>query len=512
VVCRGKLPAFIAKGVTVRIGAKMPDGGWAHPGPFEARVEERSEEASSAGVAHLTLARAWNRSSTSPGEEGATSGLGIFAANLDQVSKLAGAAFHYSKLPEIKAESYFLLGRAAHVLQKLGQAEQYYHAAYKNCDSLTPAAFGRAQLHINKKEYTKAIKLLEDVVLKDFPDHVDALHILGRLHYHTANTLKSQQEFHKHRKAIKKALKYLNRAVEVEKQDHEIWLVRAQVLQGEPSKLPGARESYEHAVALMKSKGIPIHPAILTNLGALQCQLKLFPEARKSYFDALLENEALREAEKVPRQNKKPRLLVSESGNQIFWQWQPIAGKVSGKAGDQALEVSEDLRQTLPTKGGQILANGLRLELSVEEDVTADSLPLKQPLLQDLDSVSVSSKVQIMEVGSSNVTTCFNLAILHESSGEWFAATELYKAILARFPNHIDANLRLGHVHRHLGASHKALQYYERGSKQNPKNPLPLAMAGDLYLEEYSEKPRSRRQRAKKRRAGQKLLREDTAP
>jgi len=48
----------------------------------------------------------------------------------------------------------------------------------------------------------------------------------------------------------------------------------------------------------------------------------------------------------------------------------------------------------------------------------------------------------------SNVTTTYNLACLHESCGEFAAAAELYRAILAKFPGYKDATLRLACVHQ----------------------------------------------------------------
>lgn len=82
----------------------------------------------------------------------------------------------------------------------------------------------------------------------------------------------------------RKALSYLDRAKALDPTCSDVWLTRAQCLQGDSTKKAEALESYTRGVALAVAA---VGCGVWTNLGCLQHEHGKLAAARRSYMNAL---------------------------------------------------------------------------------------------------------------------------------------------------------------------------------------------------------------------------------
>ena len=554
-----ELPEHVVVGVPVCIGSKHAID---HRNGLTGQqilhiVEPVGRSGNENGTLTLHLSKPWEGESES--------GLRLFCPNYKRVESLAGSAYWYSKNKEIRAESYYLLGRTDHARQNFSKAERYYTGAINLSPNFAPAHYGLAQMQMHNNQYSKAIASLEKAV-RAMPDALEALYLLTKLHFELATRAQNKRDHRKEREQTKKALEYVDRAKSVDPSNAEVWLLRGQLLQGDPRRREDACESFSRAVALLREQQQqhneeaeeqlpPVSAAVLTNLGSLQHELGRIDDARESYLAALEADFAVfKQAQEqlhgagASAAKRQRTLYISEPANSVFWEWRPLPGTVSAPKDAMLLTPSEDLAALGVDKNSQLrlsfnpdtllsrvssvtavidmglgaamdeqLLGGvpnaasssspyelglhggeLRLDCALNATVTANSIPLKTSVPAALDRAKLALKVVRLPLQPSNVTTAFNLAVIHEESGEFFAALEIYKAILVKFPTHKDAQLRLSGVHRQLGATAKAQTYLERVSKLLPKDPVPAAMIGSLHMEAFHDQDKSTKLEAAK--------------
>ena len=569
-----ELPEQLVANVPVRIGSTAGGvlavhGNDAHGSAAnkELYLVDPIEHSSGKAVVTLHLSEPW---------EGKTSsGLRLFCPDYKRVERLAGSAYWYSKNKEIRAESYYLLGRTDHARRNYSKAERYYTGAINLSPNFAPAHYGLAQMQMHNNEYSKAIASLEKAV-RAMPNALEALYLLAKLHFELASRAQTKRDHRKEREHSKKALEYVDRAKAVDPSNAEVWLLRGQLLQGDPRRREDACESFGRAVALLREQkqpekgenpilqSPPVQATVLTNLGSLQFELGRIEDARDSYLAALeadfadfkMAQDQLSGAAAAAAKRLRT-LYISEPANRVFWEWRQLPGTVSAPKDATVLTPSEDLTVVGVGKNSQLQLSfnpdtllsrvssvtavmdiglgatmdeqvigesasslssstssssssstasdsfGLRggdlhVEVSVDLAVTSSAIPLKRSVPAALDRARVALKVVRLPLQPSNKTTAFNLAVVHEELGEWYAAMEIYKAILVKFPSHKDAQLRLSGVHRQLGATTKAQTYLERVSKLLPKDPDSAAMIGALHMEAFHDKGKSAKLEAAK--------------
>ncbi len=68
------------------------------------------------------------------------------------------------------------------------------------------------------------------------------------------------------------------------------------------------------------------------------------------------------------------------------------------------------------------------------------------------------------------ITISYNLALLHERMGDYEAAIELHKAILAEHPTYVDCYLRLGYLARDSGHNNEAKRWFQHAQAIGERN------------------------------------------
>ena len=162
----------------------------------------------------------------------------------------------------VKAESCYIIGRFYHSQGKFGEAMEYYKEALKLRPDLVLAMFNFAQILLSRNELAGALELFEKV-LSLHPDDRDThayVMLVRALH--------------------KKEPSQLDRVREVAPgfaHEIDLWLLQAQLRQGDNADYVSALRCYMHALELMeqqRSGGAgPIDPRVLCNIAVLHHSL-----------------------------------------------------------------------------------------------------------------------------------------------------------------------------------------------------------------------------------------------
>jgi len=181
-----------------------------------------------------------------------------------------------SDVDVVKAESWYILGKANHAQEQYDFAFQFYFEACKyNPDHLL-ATFGLGQMYIFKGNIPEARKCFEKVYEKD-PTNVENLKVLGSI-LSKEKSLPDQ----------KKAQSFLKKVVEINPEDVETWIELAEV--HEIFDLDEALHAYQKAENIWETqiKGV-LPPELLNNIGALYLRRDMFDKAR-DYFERAIES------------------------------------------------------------------------------------------------------------------------------------------------------------------------------------------------------------------------------
>ena len=107
-------------------------------------------------------------------------GVPIFKKNYETMLELANKAIDNTDVPEVQAESYFLMGRAWHAKGDMQKAYQYYYQAHQLWPTYSLAQYGMAQLLLEQNMPERAMPIFEDV-LKTCPESPETLSVLASL-------------------------------------------------------------------------------------------------------------------------------------------------------------------------------------------------------------------------------------------------------------------------------------------------------------------------------------------
>ena len=85
------------------------------------------------------------------------------SAKINEVNSFATAGLLNSEVPQIRAESFYILGRLYHTLRDFNIAAQLYEQSL-NCNPKMPLAiYGLAQVHMSRDEYGLALEKFQEV-------------------------------------------------------------------------------------------------------------------------------------------------------------------------------------------------------------------------------------------------------------------------------------------------------------------------------------------------------------
>ncbi|DBA03263.1 TPA: hypothetical protein N0F65_011622, partial [Lagenidium giganteum] len=209
-----------------------------------------------------------------PYREESASSVSIARKNYDKMFTLAGNAFHSTKIPEIRSESCYLMGRGCHAQGKYKDAYSYYFNAGRLWPNFVLPWFGLAQMYFERKEYSKAAIYLEKAN-KAYPENVEVLSLLG----HVYGRLGKKDE----------AVIMLRRVVELEPGNIDALVGTAELLLSSDQRKDQiiAISSLIAAERVMKNASEKVPMELYVNLGSLQHRVGKTQEAIGCYRQAL---------------------------------------------------------------------------------------------------------------------------------------------------------------------------------------------------------------------------------
>ncbi|RMX62258.1 hypothetical protein DD238_000838 [Peronospora effusa] len=198
----------------------------------------------------------------------------IARKDYDKMFTLAGNAFHSTKIPEIRSESCYLMGRGCHAQGKYKDAYSYYFNAGRLWPKFVLPWFGLAQMYYERKEFTKAASYLEKAN-KAYPENVEILSLLGDVY----GKLGKKDE----------AVVLLRRVVELEPGNVEALIGTAELLHASLERKDQiiAISSYIAAEKVMNNASERVPMEVYVNLGVLQQRVGKTADAIKCFQKAL---------------------------------------------------------------------------------------------------------------------------------------------------------------------------------------------------------------------------------
>ncbi|KAL3912364.1 MAG: hypothetical protein SGILL_006913 [Bacillariaceae sp.] len=485
---KGSQPIPVDIGDRIRIGTE-----------FESLVaDDGNDDDAEVDGSTFQLKEAWKKPSAS--------GLKIWKKDYDRVIALAKGAYNSTSVPEIQAESLFLLARVYHVRGAIDDAQKVYERAVKLSPTLTPARFGLAQTMIYNDENAEATAHLQ-LVLGTSNTATDAWATLGLLEVKAGG------------KKIEQGLSHLRKAIDLDPLNPDLVLLEALALQQHESSYPKALERYKKATELLKRQGKPITFDIYTNIGVLSHETRNFEESLSSYKQALDAIDEDGTKSKVDMEN-----LGLEGGtirhkdNDVFFEYLDCGMKIENQlkgedeegvktltligsegkdASDCVVKVGDDIRLGASfesqVEGVDKENNLLVLRIKDpfkgekkqkdEDTMEVDEESKEEAVSADVKELAVYVKRENTRLSDPvALSIAFNLARLHEVAGKPDAAIELHKAILKRNPAYVNSYLRLACISIDCGALNECAGWLKIAAETAPGNPEVLTLIGNLHL------------------------------
>ncbi len=479
------------RGDLIRIGAA-----------FTARILEVEEDDDSASIT-LTLDRHFHdRGAMADGanEGGHHSRLPLYHKSYKDAITLCENCLNLPDevlTKETRAEALYLRARVVHLLDDFDTAKTFYEKACEACPELAPAQYGLAQmlaaqsrtLTLKEKTQEAAQRLQEAVqalnrVLDKVPNDPEALTLLGLLLAEQHHGTPDKTE----------ALEKLRRAVDLRPDVKETWVALGQVHQREPgADLKEALRCQLEAEKLMVGQREPVPAALLSNIGAL-FHVKGEQATARQYYRRALEAFATTggtglgdlEAEYLSEEQS-----ILHPSNAVFWKWEDVPGMtVSPSLGTKAAAVVENgpegLTSLLPGEHVRLkLGPGPRDAFVTEvgeDDDASGNLSLKHTffLPAPADPVQIAKKASRGLLRQETLTTVFNLGMVHQETGEFAAAQELFVAITKQYPSYVAAYVKLGLLAQAQGRGKEAMVWLSKARQIAPEDKDVAAICGKM--------------------------------
>ena len=390
---------------------------------------------------------------------------------------LAKGAYNATNMPEVQAESLYMLARVYHARGEMEQANKFYDKACMLSPELSPARFGLAQTLIWDETYDEATAHLR-ILLGTCSNATDALAALGLLEVKSG-------------KDRREAFVYLKKAIDLDPFNADLVLIEALALQQHESDYPMSLERYRKAVKLLEAQRKVVPAEVLTNMGVLCHETKLYEEALTMYGRALMaaESETPETAGKTDETGDKT--FVRHRENNLFWKYVDTPILVKASEGDDKTKLivasSQADVESLGVKEGDDISLEGEIETAIREISKGDDGAIHIVVKDNVDLITPESKVSVKRGNGrlenpSSISISFNLARLHESSGRMVAAIELHKAILKQHPSYVNSYLRLACIARDSGSLKDCSEWLKMAVAVAPGNPEVLTLVGNLHL------------------------------
>lgn len=412
---------------------------------------------------------AWNMESTD--------GLKVFKKDYDRVIALAKGAYSSTTVPEIQAESLYILARVYHVRDDMENANKFYERACKlaqeNQYNLSPARFGLAQTLIWDENFEGAAGQLE-LVVKASPNASDAHAVLGLL------KVKSGRD-------RKVGFVHLKKAIDLDPANADLILLEALALHQEESDYSKALERYKTAVQLMESQGEEISWIVLTNMGVLCHETKKYDDALICYERALKSLEGEFDSVRIETSLDNEKDLIRHDHNKMFWGYVDTMTEAVLKSDNEDLIWELDKNCEMYVKVGDQIRLGTNFTAEIIE-INGKDMKVKTKYATDDTEENETKKKLYVRRGNnrlenlSAISIAFNMARLHETAGRTVAAVELHKAIVKRHPAYVNSFLRLACIARDCGSLANCSEWLKSACAVAPGNPEVLTLVGNLHL------------------------------
>ena len=407
-----------------------------------------------------------------------TANLKIWKKDYDRVLSLAKGAYNYTNMPEVQAESLYILARVFHARGDMEQANKFYDKACLLSPELSPARFGLAQTLIWDEAYDEAAAHLR-LLLGTCSNATDALAALGLLEVKAG-------------KDRREAFFYLKKAIDLDPFNADLVLIEALALQQQESDYPLSLDRYRKAVRLLEAQSKVVPADVLTNIGVLCHETKQYDEALEVYGKALKAAEAETPDSAVGRTDESGDwTFVRHKDNNLFWLWKYTDIHVKSTGGDEKSRLivtsSQADVESLGVKVGDHILFDMGIETTVTEILKGDHGSIHVLVKDEVDLTSAESKLAVKRCNGrlrnpNSISIAFNLARLHESSGRIVPAVELHKAILKQHPAYVNSYLRLACIARDCGSLKDCSEWLKMAVAVAPGNPEVLTLVGNLHL------------------------------
>jgi len=406
------------------------------------------------------------------------SNLKIWKKDYDRVLSLAKGAYNSTNMPEVQAESLYMLARVYHAQGEMEQANKFYDKACMHAPDLSPARFGLAQTLIWDEAYDEAAAHLR-LLLGTCSNATDALAALGLLEVKAG-------------KDRREAFVYLKKAIDLDPFNADLVLIEALALQQHESDYPLSLDRYRKAVRLLEAQSKVVPADVLTNMGVLCHETKQYVEALEMYGKALKAVEAEGNSDGAGKPDvSEDGTFVRHNGNNLFWKWVNTDVRVKASGVEEKTMLTITSSQTDVDSLGLKSGDDILLEGDVETTITSiskgDDGAIHLVVKENVELKTAESKVSVKYSNRrlqnpSSISIAFNLARLHESSGRIVPAIELHKAILKQHPSYVNSYLRLACIARDCGSLKDCSEWLKNAVAVAPGNPEVLTLVGNLHL------------------------------
>ena len=404
-------------------------------------------------------------------------------ASLNEACQLAANGLRGSDVKEIRAESFYILGRVYHLLSQHDNAMKFYSDALLLKPDLSLASYGIGLLLMAKEDYSLAYEKFNDV-LKKYPDDKDTqayMLLIQSYHKNTPSTLEKLKEV---------APGFVFEA--------DLWLAQGYSMHEKgPAEYAKALKCYEMAYSVMKEQQLIPHSHVLLNMGVLYHAAGNLDKALHfTQLSLIASDRPFIENESGEQVAVEPNPLFSQPRNDVFYTWSPDAlhvqaiprpessvtngrgvyswlapvnGKLSDYAQGDSIKVNEVVLIVENVEGNIMTCRGLVSLVSTADD--------------DAASWPLFKKTPRHNFNNETIAHCFNLARIHEDAGQTQAAIEVYEQLLKLHPSHLECYLRLSMIYSDIGRKEDALSWIERGIALDKSNNDTAIVSGDLYCQ-----------------------------
>lgn len=334
------------------------------------------------------------------------------------VEQLTETALAATTHGSTRAHSYYNLARSYHSKGDYEKAGLYYMASVKE---------------INKpQEFILPFYGLGQVQLKlgDFKSSLSNFEKVLEVYPENCETLKAVAHIYLQLNQTAKAHEALRKAIRIDPRDPEAFLDLGELLISTDSG--AALDAFKTARNLLKKANEEVSIEILNNIGVLHFERGEFELAQQTFKEALGDGIWL-------------KLIDSD----------PQSDSIGGSHSDP---IRKALYQPMDASLAARMYKDMQLFHNLEKDGIAVELPWDK------------------------ITTLSNLARLFEQLHKTETASILYRLILFKFPEYVDAYLRLAAIAKARNNVPLSIELIRDALEVDDKNPDALCMLGDLEL------------------------------